>query len=249
VPDDKIPQPPAPETPPAVVGGPEAPPPSPPDAPKLVSVRWQGQEFQMPEHAAQAWQEREQTLSRQGQELGDLRRRSQPAQPAQPRDPEAEWNQRINTLWFENPAEAAKLLEERAYRRIAGEYRQDQAMRTFWDEFDRKHGDLREDRWVVEATMSRNWEALADLPHAQAQDKLADLTRNEILRLARKAKPADTNGNGAPPRHLAEPASGDRPPTRRSEDDDDRGPKTLSDAIRSIQRRRGAAERQGAAKE
>lgn len=215
---------------------------------RLVAVKIAGREHQLPEDVAQALSEREREfdrkLSEHSQELGQLRQmtrqwqeRQAPTAPQRPAEPD------IETLWFENPKAAAQKLRQEIRQEITGEYQRDQAIRSFWDGFYRGNDDLREDDFIVNAVFQRHFDQLADLAPAKAAETLADLTRKEIIRLSRKVKPA-TESNGAPPRHLAEPASGERPPRPAREEDS--GPKTLSDAIRAIQRQKSQAARTGA---
>ena len=200
----------------AQASGPGQPASPPPPEPKLVTVKWGEKELQMPEDLARTWQEREQAfdrkLSETGQELGQLRTFhktyapvvSSFQQPAKPAEPD------LNTLWFENPAAAKDAIKKEVRAEIVGEYQRDQAIKTFWDGFYRKHDDLRDDDFLVEAVLQRN-PGLFDLSVREAQEKLADLTRTEILRLSRKAKPTTDATPAAHP--LTEAASGERAPS------------------------------------
>jgi len=138
--------------------------------------------------------------------------------PATPAEPD------IDTLWFENPKKARDMIKQELRQEIVGEYRQDQALRTFWEGFYRSHDDLRDDDWMVRSLFQEHFNELADLPTRQAQEKLGEITRTQILRLTRKTKTNDTT-----PRDLLEPASGDRPPRPAAQDDDE--PKSISGLI------------------
>lgn len=223
--DDKPAATPAPEP---IQGGPGGEPEQRPE-PKLVAVKYGGREMQVPEDVASAWSERErefeQRFSRQGAELGDLRKRWQSVEETtrsstrreEPKEPD------INTLWFENPQKAAELIEQRITSGIESRYRQDQALKGFWDGFYRANDDLREDEWVVQGVFRDHFDEIADLPRTKAQEKLAELTREKILRLTRKVKPASDHDR----RDLLEPASGERPP-RPAARDEDEGPQSIS---------------------
>lgn len=207
-------------------------------APKFVTVKHGGRELQVPEDLAGAWQEREREfetrIGKQGQELGELRKWRQQAeaairpQPAQPAEPD------INTLWFENPQAAYQKIKQDVREEITSDYRRDQALRSFWDGFYRGNDDLREDAWVAETVFRDNFQDLADMPTSKAQEKLADLTREKILRLTRKAKTEITR---AP---MLESASGDRPPRPQRDEDEDDGPKTMGELIAQRRARRMA---------
>lgn len=233
MPDDKKPTEPTAE----LQGGPAAPP-EPTPTPKVVTVKYGGRDLQVPEDVANAWQERErefdQRLSKQGDELGQLRTRwKQIESQVQPRQPDP--NEVLSTKWFEAPTEAAKMLEERVYQRVANEYQQREAQKSFWDGFYRKNDDLREDEFIVEAVLSKNSDELLNLTVPKAQERLAELTRQELLRLTRKVKVSDDQSRS---RVVSEPASGTRVP--KPQVDEDEGPKSIGDVIRA----RAAARRQ-----
>lgn len=210
-------------------------------APELVAVKYGGREFMMPKDAADAWTSRErdyeQRFSKQGAELGELRTwRKAVESSVQPRREEPK-EPDINTLWFENPAEAYKRIKQEVRAEITRDYQQDQALQRFWDGFYRTNDDLREDGWLAQAVFRDHFEDLADLPTVKAQEKLAELTRERILRLTRKVQP----GNESTSRPaLLEPASGERP-ARPAPRDDDEGPTSLGDAIRRRSEARRAA--------
>ena len=222
---------------PVIAGGPGGEPE--PAAPKLVAVKYGGRELQVPEDVATAWTDRErefdQRLSKQGAELGDIRKRWQSVEqqiqpkPDKPAEPD------LNTLWFEDPTKAARLIEERLESKLEGRYRRERALEKFWDGFDRDNPDLRDDRWVAEATFNEHFDELADMTPVKAREELADRTRKKILKLTAKVKTTDTRSPV-----LLEPASGDRPPRPAREEDE--GPKSLSEALaaRRQQRRVGA---------
>lgn len=211
-----------------------------PAAPKLVSVKYEGKEYQVPEDAAQAWQSREQDFSRKlsahSEELGNLRTWKRQVettiQPAKQAEPD------INTLWFENPAKAQEIIEQRIYQKVTGEYQRDQATRQFFDGFYRANDDLRGDEWLVNAVFSESFGDIADMPISKAQEKLAELTRERILKLTRKAKVNEepTRSRAA----MVEPASGERTP-RRVKEEEDEGPKSMADVIRERAKAKAAA--------
>jgi hypothetical protein len=233
MPDDKEPK---PEPAAPVQGGPGGEPE--PQAPKLVAVKHGGRELQVPEDVAAAWQEREREyerrMSQQGAELGELRNWRKQAEPRLAPQPAAPAEPDINTLWFENPQAAYQKIKQEVREEIVGDYRKDQALRTFWDGFFRTHDDLREDDWLARAMFQEHFNELADLPTREAQQKLGEITRTQILRLTRKTKnPTDTT-----PRDLLEPASGDRPPRQPAPDDD--GPQSISGLIAQRRQQRVA---------
>jgi len=234
--DDKKPEP----TPPTVVGGPGA---EPDPQPKLVAVKYGGRELQVPEDVATVWQEREreyeQRMSKQGAELGEYRKRWQQVEPLL-KQPETPKEPDINTLWFENPQAAYQKIVTDVETKIEAKYRQDQAYRSFWDGFYRKHDDLREDDWVARTVFQEHFEDLAGLTPDNAQEKLGELTREKILKLTRKVKSSD---DSRPRPTLLEPASGDRPPRVAREEDE--GPNSISELIAQRRAARRAAQAKG----
>lgn len=221
-----------------ISGGPAETTPETTPAPKYVPIKYGDKEIPVSEEAAQAWEQREREYARKfserSDELGQLRKwKASVEQTITPKPAEPD----LNTLWFENPTKAAELIQEQTYQRVASEYEkrekaraQQEALDRFFDGFYRKNDDLREDEWVVKGVMSEHFDELADLPTVKAQEKLADLTRERIIKLTRKVKVSEPD-NPRSRAGLSEPASGERPPRpTRSEDD---GPKSLGDVIKA----------------
>src|SRR5262245_8236870 len=235
---------PPPAEPAVIIGGPEATVPAVPaaPAPKMVTVKHGGKEYALPEEAAQAWEARDreysQNFSRQGEELGQLRawRRQveSTVQPAKPQEPD------INTLWFENPAKAQELIEQRIVERVTRSYQSDQATKRFFDGFYRANSDLQEDEWVVNTVFQDHFSELADLPISRAQEKLGELTRERILKLTRKTKSSDEPSRSK--QTLVESASGDRTP-RPAANPEDGLPKSMGDHIRAMAAARREAQK------
>lgn len=222
------------------IGGPQ----EPAQAPRTVRVKYGGKELEVPEDVGQAWQERErefsQKITQTGQELGELRKVRQEWEATKQAitGPKPAAEPDLDTLWYENPKQAAAMIESRVVDRVTSDYRRDQALRNFWDGFYRQADDLREDGHFVEYQFQRNFDSLANMPVPEAQAKLAELTRQEILRLTRKTSSPDPTTRRQVP--LVEPASGDRPP-RPARDADSDGPNSLSETIRARSAARRAA--------
>ena len=234
---------PAPEDKPVLSGGPGAEPDAPqddrPSGPKMVTVEYMGRKVDLPEAAAAVWQERETAMSRQGAELGEHRQWRKMAETRLKPEPPAEPD--INTLWFENPQAAYQKIKQEVRQEIVGEYRQDQALKSFWDGFDRANDDLRDDRWLAEAMMKEHWNELEELTPRKAQERLGEITREQILRLTKKAKPQTES----PARHLLEPASGERP-TRPAREEDDDEPTSINALIAARRAKRMSPRAKGA---
>jgi hypothetical protein len=99
-------------------------------------------------------------------------------------------------------AKAISIAKEEATRELRTEYKKDQGTTKFWDTFYRAHPDLRDDHDLVELTLNSNIAALANIPVEDAYNKLAELTRERIIRYAggaaRRTK-ARAEGGGSTP--------------------------------------------------
>jgi hypothetical protein len=233
-----------------ISGGPAATTPETTPAPKYVPLKHGGKEYQAPEEIAQAWEERERDYARKlnqnSDELGQLRKwKSTVEQQVSPKPTAPD----LNTLWFENPTEAAKIIQEQTFQRVATEYEkreqaraQQDAENRFFEGFYRKHDDLRDDDDIVRLELQKHFNEVADLPVASAQDKLADFARGRIIALSRKVKTNETDSTRSRA-GLSEPATGERPPRSTRSDEDDE-PKSLGDVIKA----RAAARRHPSAR-
>lgn len=159
----------------------------------------------------------------------------------------------IATLLFTDTEKALKLLKKRIKEETVGTvsnaYVQDQASREFWDgfysrfpEFDRKTH-----HWVIRQTAVENEKDLADLDVAKGSDRLAELTRNKLASLIKKADPGPKDrktprttveGGGSPTGRTSE---------RRGEPAQPERPLSLVDVLKGRrQRRREAAMKRSA---
>ena len=136
-------------------------------------------------------------------DIENLRRTVPPVQPreaAPPEDNEPDWE----TFLFENPraalAEFGRRVEERVTTRLTRQYQQDQGTSRFWADFYREHKDLESDHDLVQMTLNAHLGDLANIPVGQAINKLADLTRQRIMRYSKKSagRKATVEGNDPP---------------------------------------------------
>jgi hypothetical protein len=145
-------------------------------------------------------------MDRLERENADLRRMIPPPAPAPaPRnpDPEPDWEKEL----FANPAETLRKHGEMVAKKVSdqlrAEYQRDRGTTQFWDRFYAKHPDLKEDHDLVEVTLNSNLSALANIRVEDAYEKLADLTRERILRYTgkavRKGPKARAEGSGGSP--------------------------------------------------
>lgn len=111
------------------------------------------------------------------------------------------------------------------------QYTRDQNERAFWDSFYKKHSDLGEDRDLVQATLNGNMDALADMRAEDAGDKLADLTRERIMRY--------TGGKPAPGKKTV--VEGAQRPAERPKPPEENTVRSLTDILRQRRESRRAS--------
>jgi len=164
-----------------------------------------------------------------------LRRAIPPAAPAPAPEPEAEpdWE----TLIFQDPKEALRLhgerIREQTKRELRGEYQQEQGTQRFWEEFYREHSDLSDDHDLVSSTMNKHIAEIANLPVSEAMDRLADLTRQRIVKYSKR---------GGESRRTRAIAEGSNAPTPRAAAVPETNVTTLSSLIKARRaKRRGTA--------
>jgi|TARA_Y100000310_G_scaffold231529_2_gene234112 hypothetical protein len=95
-------------------------------------------------------------------------------------------------LIFTDPNEALRLhgeeIAESVRKEMTQAYTQDQARQIFWDDLYTDYPELKEEDHIVKMVMESNWETLKGLKGATVRKKLAELTQEEIIRLANKQK-------------------------------------------------------------
>lgn len=137
-------------------------------------------------------------LSRTEGELAALRTPKQkPAAPAEP-----DWEE----LLFTDPKQAVSLLKKTIRDEVVGEvtnsYKKDQGEKDFWNGFYKANDDLKDDDDLVKATLQKHLGELADMPVSKAAERLAELTRERIMRYTgqtpKGGKKAVTEGAGQP---------------------------------------------------
>lgn len=140
-------------------------------------------------------------------------------------EPEPDWEK----LLYDDPKGFVGTLSDRIAKQVSTElgtkYQRDQGEKEFWSDFYAENDDLREDRDLVQATLNSNISILGDLPVSQARKKLADLTRERIMRYTGKREKKDDAGKAR-----VEGARSPRPPKTPPETSK---VVTLSDIIRS----------------
>lgn len=247
----------APMPPEGEAGGEETP-------PSRVKVKIAGNEFEVDAPLAAALDDREtgfsQKLSEQGAELGQLRTTvgnlmatvsggGASRSATEGETDEAQFWEKYQSVAYENPTEAAKLLEERQTKR----YLADQARRQYRENWDRRldrfykdNPDLDGEDFLVDAV----WREMAPKTKGLDMDKVLDEVANEsrlrILKYAQRKEPMRPTSQGG---RMAVVEGGG--PVRTGgkgpdEDEADDSPKSMSEAIRRKQaRHRGALQPSG----
>lgn len=179
-------------------------------------------------------------LARQERELEELRKRTPPPTPKDPAPrPQADdfnWDEEL----FRNPRKTlekhGQMVAEQVTKQLTSQYQRDRGTQKFWEEFYEKHPDLKQDHDLIEVTLNSNLSKLATMQVPDAIERLAELTRDRILRYAGGAAKSRT------PRARAEGAKGTVSPTPPKEPE---APKILS--ISEILRKRKDDRRKKAA--
>lgn len=134
-----------------------------------------------------------------------------------PKKPKEEDEPNWETLMFEKPGEAARLIRDGAAKeaedKLRKEYQADQKRRDFWNGFYKDNPDLKDDDDIVQLTMTQNLEELQDMPVEKAAVRIAELTRERILRYSK-------GNNKVQKKVEVEGASSPKPGEQDNEEDD-----------------------------
>lgn len=99
------------------------------------------------------------------------------------------------TELFANPKEAVKRLRAEIKAEITGElenkYNRAESEKEMWKIFYKENEDLKEEKWMVDAVLQRDYASLKDLPASEAMKKLATSVKKELLRLKGGRSDAD----------------------------------------------------------
>jgi len=163
-----------------------------PATPTGVEMTIAGQKYTLDPAVASALEERERQFERkmgqQGAELGELRRLKQQVDALnQAQAAQAQPN--LDTLLFENPTKALELHRQQIVSELTQKYEQEKRQQEFWRDFKSRHKDLEGDDLVIHAVAAKNVASLNTITDpVEMADKIADLSRREILRIANRAK-------------------------------------------------------------
>lgn len=102
---------------------------------------------------------------------------AQPPQPQQQADP----LEGLEQMWYTRPREAYDFLEKRITQKVRQEYMAERNREKTWDTFYSKHPDLKPWTHFVQAAYAKNVTMLGNMSVEKGLDKLAELTREELL--------------------------------------------------------------------
>jgi hypothetical protein len=104
--------------------------------------------------------------------------------PEPPASEEPDWEKEL----FANPKttmrKAIDIAKKEIGQELRSEYQRDRGTADFWDKFYSLHPDLRDDSDLVTLVLNSNLSSLANMRVEDAYKKLAELTRDRILRYA-----------------------------------------------------------------
>jgi hypothetical protein len=157
--------------------------PPPPPAPQTERVRIEDAEYDVPPAVAaqvRSWEQaqaRLDAIERSHQASEQWRQgveRAVTGEQPQPQDT-------IEQLWFTNPAEAARLLEQRTVQQVESRNASRDREQTFWSTFEGEHPELAPQRTLVQYLLSTD-QAIATLPNSQeGRAQLAQAARERVL--------------------------------------------------------------------
>jgi len=201
-----------------------------PTEPRMVIRRFNGDDYEMPEHLARVWDERNTSFERRLDEQARRIRSEQPPPQQQRQEPrtqqnwtdeDAEWYGSPSQVWARKEAQLRQEFDQRLYL--------EEQRRAFWSDFWTEHSDLRGKELVVRAVFNESLPAMRDMSPEEGRRYTAEKVREMIG----DTRPQTSRRQLSDRQVTSEPS---RPPgpTRRTPPPDE-GPKTLADTIRAVQ--------------
>jgi len=151
--------------------------------PQGERVRIEDQEYEVPPAVAaqvRSWEQaqaRLDAIERRHQESEQWRHGVERAVTGEQPQPQDE----IEQLWFTNPSEAARRLQERTVQQVESRYEAQAREQRFWGTFDQEHPELAPQRTLVQYLLSTD-QTLATLPNSpEGRAQLAQAARERVL--------------------------------------------------------------------
>lgn len=119
-------------------------------------------------------------------------------------------------------ADLKKTLSKEIVQQISGMYNQDQNWKSFWNNFYGSNSDLKDYDFIVKAVLETNKAELAEMSVNEAVSKLGDLTRDQLMMIAKKVSKGNSKDSKKKFHVEGESSSRNNEPDDDDEDDDER---------------------------
>ena len=198
---------------------------------RLVTRKFNGDDYEMPEHLAKAWDERNaayvKQLSDQAERIRretaqQFQQRQQPAPTQDSQNPDAEWYESPSRVWARN--------EERLRNEFEQRLQIEEQRRVFWSDFWTENPDLVGKAVIVRAVLNENLGAMRDMSQEDGRAALASATR---ALLGSDSEPPRTR-KPLPERQATSEPSRPPSPARRTPPREE-GPNSVAASIRALQ--------------
>ena len=167
-------------------------------APELISTMIGGVEYMLTPEAAAAYQSERDQIAADRQSTDHSFNDMLNGPPADTQQDEDELED-IAAQFYADPKKALAAMEARIRSNITHEvttsYHQDQAVQQFWTDFYTEHPDLKDEDRIVKTVMSQSWDGVKNLKGKDARNKVAELTKRELLRIANKMNKGAPKGD------------------------------------------------------
>lgn len=197
---------------------------------RLVTRTYEGNEYEMPEHLARVWDERNAAYVRKLSEQAERIRREalQTREAPQPRPPQPEVDP--DTEWYASPSQKEARLRAELRQEFQADLDRREAQREFWNDFWLENPDLRGKNLVVRAAFQELLPGGAHMTPEEFRENMAATVRSQ---LGIGPAPKRTQTTSDRPVTSA-PARGPAPAPRRSPAQEE-PPSSLQSTIRAMQ--------------
>lgn len=162
----------------------------------IQAVTMGGQTYYVPAQVAE-------TMRAQQAMIEQTQQQYQAAPQGQAPQPPASAQDEIDPdLIYTDPARYTQLVQQRAVQQakaeMTAEYKRDQGLQKFFNDFYSQHNDLKDSDDLVRQELQANYNAWADKPAREVHDLLADKVRNRILGYVSRYGSTTSGGNQTP---------------------------------------------------
>lgn len=204
----------------------------------LVSIKLGDRTFQVPAEMAEAYNAE---VGRFSTEIEKAKKTGREAPPARtddtpPKKDAVVDEEDLTTLIFTDTKKAIAKITETVRADLTKSYQEEQTRSAFWGDLEAENPELKGRRTLVTAVMQEHWNDLKDLKGKDAREKVAELTREEILSLSNQFNKGKSRAKGAA-ETLEGASTGARRPSG-SDEDRDNTPRSLSAALKARKTKR-----------